>query len=69
MEISSINQQQIASVQQAISTMTLDQSMNRSGATMGKLLEGMQETSQEVQQAQNQANSQGSKAVHVDFKV
>ncbi len=69
MEMSSVNQQQIASVQQALSTMTLDQSMNRSGATMSKLMEGMQEMSQEIQQVQNNATGQGSQAVHVDFRV
>ncbi|MGM0414967.1 MAG: hypothetical protein ACQEQP_07325 [Bacillota bacterium] len=42
--------------------MTLDQSMNRSGATMSKLMEGMQEMSQEIQQAQNNATGQGSQA-------
>ncbi|MBF8437867.1 hypothetical protein I0Q91_12285 [Halanaerobiaceae bacterium Z-7014] len=69
MEMSSVNQQQMASVQQALSTMTLDQSMNRSEATMDKLMEGMQEMSQEIQQVQNNATGQGSQAVHVDFRV
>ncbi len=67
--MSSINQQQIASVQQALSIMTLDQSMNRSEATMDKLMEGMQEMSQEIQQVQNNATGQGSQAVHFDFRV
>ncbi len=49
--------------------MTLDQSMNRSGATMSKLMEGMLEMSQEIQQVQNNATGQGSQAVHVDFRV
>lgn len=62
MEISSANQQ-------VLSTMVLDQTMNRSGATMSKLLEGMQEMNQEIQQVQSNAASAGSPAAYVDIRV
>jgi len=51
MDISSAMQNQIASVQSAMSMHSLQQSMNQDGATVGKLLEGMEETSQAVQEA------------------
>ncbi len=50
MNISSAMQNQIASVRQALSMSTLQKSMNQDGATVGKLLEGMKETTKAVQQ-------------------
>ncbi|CCU80815.1 hypothetical protein HSACCH_02331 [Halanaerobium saccharolyticum subsp. saccharolyticum DSM 6643] len=51
MNVNSAMQSQIASVQQALGMMSLQQSMGQDGATVGKLLEGMQETTEAVQQA------------------
>lgn len=51
MNVNSAMQSQIASVQQALSTMSLQRAMGQDGATVGKLLEGMQETTESVQQA------------------
>lgn len=51
MDINAAMQNQIASVQQAMGMHSLQKSMNQDGATVSKLLEGMQETSQAVQEA------------------
>ena len=51
MDISSAMQNQISSVQQAMGMHSLQQSMNQDGATVSKLIEGMEETSQAVQKA------------------
>ncbi|MFW6025767.1 MAG: hypothetical protein ACOCRX_05430 [Candidatus Woesearchaeota archaeon] len=51
MDVSSAMQNQISSVRQAMGTHSLQQSMNQDGATVNKLLEGMEETSKEVQSA------------------
>jgi len=51
MDISAAMQNQIASVQSAMSMHSLQQSMNQNGATVSKLIEGMEETSQAVQEA------------------
>ena len=50
MDVSAATQNQIESVRQALGTMTLQKSMNQDQATVGKLLEGMEETSQKVQE-------------------
>ena len=59
----------IASIQSAISTATLQQSMNQDAQSVAGLLEGMEEMSAEIQEIQNNANGQGSKAVNLDVYV
>lgn len=51
MNINSAMQSQISSIRQALSTSALQQSMGQDGATVSKLLEGMEETTEAVQQA------------------
>ncbi|HMA60834.1 MAG TPA: putative motility protein [Halanaerobiales bacterium] len=51
MDINSAIQNQIASVKSAINMSTLQTSMNQDGATVNKLIEGMEETSKAVQEA------------------
>ena len=51
MDVSSAMQNQISSVRQALGTHSLQQAMNQDGATVNKLLEGMEETSKAVQSA------------------
>ncbi len=69
MEMSSINQQNIASVQQALSTAVLEQSMNRSAATVSRLFKAMAEIQTENSEPVNRADGQGSQGVRVDFRV
>jgi len=49
MDINSAVQSQIQSVRSAIGMSTLQTAMSQDGATVNKLIEGMQETSTEVQ--------------------
>lgn len=51
MNINSAMQSQIASVQQALGMISMQKSMGQDAASVGKLLEGMQETTEAVQQA------------------
>jgi len=51
MNVSSAMESQISSVRQALSTSALQKAMGQDGATVGKLLEGMKETTEAVQQA------------------
>ena len=51
MDVSAAMQNQIASVRQAITMSTMQKSLSQDGATVNKLLEGMQETTQAVQEA------------------
>ena len=51
MDINAAMQNQIASVRQAITISTMQKSLSQDGATVSKLLEGMQETTQAVQEA------------------
>ena len=51
MDVSSAMQNQISSVRQSLSMSALQKSMSQDGATVSKLLEGMEETSRAVQQA------------------
>lgn len=52
MKVNSAMQSQIASVRQALSTASLQQAMNQDGATVSKLLEGMEEeTTESIRQA------------------
>ncbi len=51
MDINSAIQSDIASVNQALSMHSLEQSMNRDGATVSELLEGLEETNRAVQRA------------------
>jgi len=51
MDINAAMQNQIASVRQAITMSTMQKSLSQDGATVSKLLEGMQETTQAVQEA------------------
>ena len=51
MDINSAVQSQIQSVRSAIGMSTLQTAMSQDGATVNKLIEGMQETSAEVQKA------------------
>ncbi len=51
MDVSAAMQNQIASVRQAITMSTMQKSLSQDGATVSKLLEGMQETTQAVQEA------------------
>ena len=69
MEMSSINQQNLSSVQQALSTAVLDQSMNRSAAAVSRLFEGMEEIQRETNELINRADGQGHRGVIVDVCV
>jgi molybdopterin converting factor small subunit len=51
MDINSAIESQINSVRQALGTATLQKAMSQDGATVDKLLEGMQETTEAVQKA------------------
>ena len=51
MDINTSMQSNIASVQQALSMHSLEQSMNRGAATVNKLLEGMEETNKAIKNA------------------
>lgn len=51
MELNAAMQNDIASIQQAMSMHSLEQAMNRDGATVSKLLEGLEETNKAVQRA------------------
>lgn len=51
MDISSAMQSQISSVRQALSMSALQKSMGQDGATVSKLIEGMEETTEAVQRA------------------
>ena len=51
MDISSATQQQISSVRQALSMSALQKSMGQDGATVNKLIEGMEETSQAIERS------------------
>lgn len=51
MDINSAVQSQIQSVRSTIGMSTLQTAMSQDGATVNKLIEGMQETSAEVQKA------------------
>ncbi|MFW6287672.1 MAG: putative motility protein [bacterium] len=51
MSVSAATQNQIASVQQAMGMLSLRNAMNQNGATVGKLIEGMQETTKAIQHA------------------
>ena len=51
MDISSAMQNQINSVRQAMSMHSMQKAVNQDGATVSKLLEGMEETSKAVQEA------------------
>lgn len=60
--MSSINaamQNQIASIQQALSMSSLQKSMGQSASQVSKLVEGMEETSRAVQQARAAGPSRG----------
>jgi len=51
MNVSSAMESQIASVQQALSMMSMQKAMGQNGAVVSKLLEGMEENTEAVQQA------------------
>ena len=51
MDINATMRSNIASVRQALSMHSIEQSMNRGGATVNKLLEGMEETNKAIQHA------------------
>ena len=51
MDINAAIQNQIASVRQAISMSTLQTAMSQDGATVNKLIEGMEETTEAVHRA------------------
>ena len=53
MNINSAIESQISSIRQALGTATLQKAMSQDGATVNKLLEGMQETTEAVQKVQN----------------
>jgi hypothetical protein len=64
MDISSATQHQISSVRQALSMSTLQKSMGQDGATVNKLIEGMEETTKAVQTA-----AEPYKGNNIDVKV
>ena len=64
MNINSAIQNQISSVRSAISMSTLQTAMSQDGATVNKLIEGMEETSQAVKEV-----SLPHKGNHVDIRV
>ena len=49
MNISSVTQQQISSVRQALSMSSMQKSMNQDAQTVGKLIEGMEELNQAIE--------------------
>jgi hypothetical protein len=51
MDINAALQNQIASLQQAVSISTMQKAMNQDGAAVSKLLEGMQENTEMIQEA------------------
>ncbi|MFP4661054.1 MAG: putative motility protein [Halanaerobiales bacterium] len=51
MNISAATQNQLASVQQAMQMVTLQNAMNQDGEVVDKLIQGMQENSKAVQHA------------------
>ena len=51
MDISSAMENQIASVRSAINMSAMQKSLGQDGATVNKLIEGMEETSEAVQNA------------------
>ncbi len=51
MEISSAMQGQLTSIRQALGMANLQTAMNKNGATVSKLIEGMEETTQAIQHA------------------
>ncbi|RCW48192.1 hypothetical protein [Halanaerobium sp. MA284_MarDTE_T2] len=51
MNVNSAMQDQIASVQQALSMMSMQKAMGQDAAVVSKLLEGMEENTEAVQQA------------------
>lgn len=51
LDINAAMQNQIASVRHAISMSTMQKALSQDGASVSKLLEGMQETTQAIQEA------------------
>ena len=64
MDISSATQQQISSVRQALRMSSLQKAMNQDAQTVGKLIEGLEETNKAVQRA-----SESHKGNNIDVKV
>ncbi len=64
MDVSSAIQNQIASVKSAINMSVLQTAMSQDGATVNKLIEGMEETSEAVKSA-----SMPHLGNHIDIRV